>query len=157
MHFPLFRFPPYFRKNSDYVENFHNFTFPRKILRFSSTKVSEDPILVIDQKFLPSFPCICSLHSPVSPKLLFPPILLQISPLFSKNSRVFYILSVYFIPPTLTMMHLCITQCTYWTPLSSPQTHEYAYRSTSYRIMGTPGNSRDSRDPKFPLGISEFP
>jgi len=25
-------------------------------------------------------------------------------------------------PPTLAMMHLCITQCTYWTPLdlSSP-------------------------------------
>src|SRR6218665_1978955 len=21
------------------------------------------------------------------------------------------------IPPTFTMMHLCITQCTYWTPL----------------------------------------
>src|SRR6218665_701700 len=24
---------------------------------------------------------------------------------------------VYFVSPTLTMMHLCITQCTYWTPL----------------------------------------
>jgi len=25
---------------------------------------------------------------------------------------------VYFVPPpTLTMMHLCITQCTYWTSL----------------------------------------
>jgi len=23
-----------------------------------------------------------------------------------------------FFPPTLTMMHLCIAQCTYWTPLN---------------------------------------
>ena len=25
-----------------------------------------------------------------------------------------------YFPPTLTMMHLCITQCTYWTPLPWP-------------------------------------
>jgi len=40
------------------------------------------------------------------------------SPLFSKNSPDFYILYVYFVSsPTLTMMHFCITQCMYWTPL----------------------------------------
>src|SRR6218665_1412747 len=39
------------------------------------------------------------------------------SPLFSKNSPAFYILYAYFVSPTLTMMHLCITKCTYWTPL----------------------------------------
>src|SRR6218665_2390285 len=44
------------------------------------------------------------------------PLFSKISPLFSKNSTAFYILYVYF-PPTLTMMHLCITQCTYRTPL----------------------------------------
>ena len=35
-------------------------------------------------------------------------------------SLAFYILYVFFVshfPPTLTMMHLCITQCTYWMPL----------------------------------------
>jgi len=26
-------------------------------------------------------------------------------------------LRVFCFPPTFTMMHLCITQCTYWTPL----------------------------------------
>src|SRR6218665_3317727 len=52
-----------------------------------------------------------------SRKLLFPPLISNTSPLFSENSPAFYILCVYF-PPTLTMMHLCITQCTYWTPLS---------------------------------------
>jgi len=26
-------------------------------------------------------------------------------------------LYVYFVAPTLTMMHLCTTQCTYWPPL----------------------------------------
>src|SRR6218665_2195686 len=38
-------------------------------------------------------------------------------PLFSENLRVFYILYVYFVPPTLAMMHCCITQYTYWTTL----------------------------------------
>jgi len=27
---------------------------------------------------------------------------------------------VFFVSPTLTMMHLCIIQCTYWTPLTGP-------------------------------------
>ena len=39
-------------------------------------------------------------------------------PLFSANLRAFYIYFLCFsFPPTFTMMHLCITQCTYWTPL----------------------------------------
>src|SRR6218665_1165161 len=51
--------------------------------------------------------------------MIISPLLSQIPPpLFSENSPAFYILSVYF-PPTLTMMHLCITHCTYWTPLTS--------------------------------------
>ena len=34
------------------------------------------------------------------------------------NDLLFYLPYVYFVsPPTLTMMHSCITQCTYWTPL----------------------------------------
>src|SRR6218665_370098 len=41
--------------------------------------------------------------------------------LFYTNSPAFYILYVYFVSdPTFTMMHLCITQCTYWTPLLEP-------------------------------------
>src|SRR6218665_2221992 len=42
---------------------------------------------------------------------------LQISPLFPKNHVYFNALRVFSFPPTLTMMHLCITQCTYWTTL----------------------------------------
>src|SRR6218665_4208562 len=66
-------------------------------------------------RFPPYFPCF-STFPPVSRKLFFPPTLTN-SPLFYTNSPAFYILYVYFSPPTLTMMHLCITQCTYWTPL----------------------------------------
>src|SRR6218665_2536046 len=35
--------------------------------------------------------------------------------LFQKKQLFTYFLCIF--PPTLTMMHLCITQCTYWTPL----------------------------------------
>src|SRR6218665_1373115 len=55
---------------------------------------------------------------PIS-KLLFPPYFSKFSPCFRK----IYVFFTYFIcfsfPPSLTMMHLCITQCTYWTPLLS--------------------------------------
>src|SRR6218665_197678 len=38
-------------------------------------------------------------------------------PLFSTNLRVFTYFVCFSFPPTFTMMHLCITQCAYWTPL----------------------------------------
>ena len=41
----------------------------------------------------------------------------EISPLISGNVPVFCILYVFFVPHNLTMMLLCITQCTYSTPL----------------------------------------
>src|SRR6218665_2308644 len=93
MHLPpVSDFPPIFDKFSDSVENVQNFTFSRQISRFSSAKISDDLFLVIDQNF--EFPLF----------FLFQ----HISPCFAKI----------IISPTLTMMHLCITQCTYWTPLA---------------------------------------
>src|SRR6218665_1933777 len=74
----------------------------------------ENAFLVNDHKFRIS---PLSVHFPlVSRKLLFPHCFEKIPPLFSKNSSAFYILYVYFVPPTLTMMHLCITQCTTGRP-----------------------------------------
>src|SRR6218665_3214901 len=58
-----------------------------------------------------------SIHfPPVSQKLFVPPTFTHFPPCF----RQIHLLFTYFtciFPPTLTMMHLCITQCTYWTPL----------------------------------------
>src|SRR6218665_1624185 len=66
-----------------------------------------------------------SVHPPVSRKLLFP-YFEKFSPLFYKNSLAFlYTLFVFRFPPTLTMMHLCITQCTYWTPLQIGLYYEF--------------------------------
>src|SRR6218665_4142843 len=67
-----------------------------------------------------------SIHFPsVSRKLFFPPYFYKFPPcfrqihlLFTYFTCIFFLhtLRVFFLP-TLTMMHLCITQCTYWTPL----------------------------------------
>ena len=74
--------------------------------------------LVIDHKF--RFPPLFSLFQYISPlfrKNYSFPLLLQISPpVLGKFICFLHTLHVFF-PPTLTMMHLCITQCTYWTPL----------------------------------------
>src|SRR6218665_2625577 len=74
--------------------------------------------LVIDHKFRisPYFRYFSTFPSLFRENYYFPPYFDKFSPLFYTNSPTFYILYVYF-PPTLTMMHLCITQCTYWTPL----------------------------------------
>ena len=83
-------------------------------------------------KFLMTFYCHQPQISRISPlfsvfKYISPyfekkysfPLFLKISPCF----RQIYVFFTYFIcfssPPTFTMMHLCITQCTYWTPLAS--------------------------------------
>ena len=60
--------------------------------------------------------------SPCFAKIILSPLLLQISTLFFANFTCFLHTLRVFSPPALTMMHLCITQCTYWTPLSSPVT-----------------------------------
>ena len=84
-----FRFPPYFRKC---------FRLCRQFFQFHLTQNLE--------------------FSPYFWKINISPFqLLQISLWFLKFTCFFYILCVFRFPPTLTMMHLCITQCTYWTPL----------------------------------------
>ena len=144
MHFPLFQIsPPIFEKISDFLENFTNFTFSRKNFPFSSAK-----ILVIDHKLFwisPYFACF-STFPPDSRKFIISPYFSKFPPCFPKIPQFFYILYVYLPPPTLTMMHLCITQCTYWTPLllhklyltipdlitwSDAQCTSYVLRSTS--------------------------
>ena len=116
MHFPLcFRFPPVSKKFSDSTENFPNFTFSRKyFLIFISQNFWW--LFLVNHKFRIS--PLFSLFQYISPlfqqNYSFPPTL-TISPLFSANLRVFYIPCVFRFPPYF--YHLCITQCTYWTPL----------------------------------------
>src|SRR6218665_1637412 len=92
--------------------------FPEKFLHFHSPKFlmtffSHRPQI---SNFPPIFPV--SVHFPsVSRKLLFPPTLTNFPSVLDKFTCFLHILRVFSFPPTLTMMHLCITQCTYWTPL----------------------------------------
>ena len=113
---PVSDFPLIFKKFSNSVENFPNFTLSRKNFRFSSAKISYDLFLVINHKFRISF--LFSLFQYIFPsvsrKLLFHP---YISLCFRKIHLLFTYFMCISFPPTLTMMHLCITQCTYWTPL----------------------------------------
>jgi len=100
------------------VENFPNLTFSRKIFRFSSAKISDDPFLVINHKFRisPLF-SLFQYISPISTKLFFSLLLKIPSPCFRQIYVFFKYFMCFSFPPTFTMIHLCITQCTYWTPL----------------------------------------
>jgi len=53
-----------------------------------------------------------SIHSPI----IVSPLLFKISLCFRKI-YMFFTYFVFFLSPSLTMMHLSITQCTYWMPL----------------------------------------
>ena len=122
IHFPLFQIsPPIFDKFSDSVENFQNVTFSRKNFQFSSAKIYYDLFLVIDHTFRIS-PHIFSLfeymHFPMFRENYYFPLLSKIfPPVFEKFTCFLHTLCVFRFPSTLTMMHVCITQCTYWTPL----------------------------------------
>ena len=85
--------------------------FPEKFLDFHPPKFL---FLVIDHKFRisPHFSCFSTFPPSVSRKLLFSPLLWQISPSVL-HKFTFFLHTMRVFPPTLTMMHLCITQCTY--------------------------------------------
>ena len=104
MHFPPVSDSPHFWKIFRLYQKFSKFyLFPKNF----SILIRQNfwwPFLVIDHKFRISpffFPV--SIHFPLFRLNYYsPPYLMCIS-----------------FPSALTMMHLCITQCTYWTPLST--------------------------------------
>ena len=110
-------FPPCFRKILRFIGKFLKlYLFPKNSW-FSSTEISDDFFLVIDQKFWipPYFACF-STFPPWLAKIIISPYFHKFPPCFRKIHQLFTYFCVF--PPTLTMMHLCITQCTYWTPLN---------------------------------------
>src|SRR6218665_2612182 len=113
----MMHFPPLFQISSLFPKNFRTL---REISLFSSAKISDD-LFFSHRPQISNFPHIFAVSvyfPPVSQKFLFPPALPNFPPPFYTNSPAFCILYVYFVsPPTFTMMHLCIIQCTYWTPL----------------------------------------
>ncbi len=110
---PLFQIFPYFRKKFRLRGKFSQFyLFPKKF-QFSSAKFFLS--LTTNFEFSPYFRCF-STFPPISRKLLFPPTF-QIS--FPNFVKFTCFLCVFCLPPSVTVMHICITQCTmaYWTPL----------------------------------------
>src|SRR6218665_2139041 len=97
MHFPLFWIPLF----SEYFrvwEKFSNFSLK---MYFSSTKISYD------------------LLRPLTRNFELPPYFLNFPSDSVKCTRFFTYFTCFSFTPSLTMMHLCITQCTYWTPLAT--------------------------------------
>src|SRR6218665_2755767 len=76
--------------------------------------------LVIDHKFRisPLFSLFQYIFPLFRENYSFPPTFTNFPPVLDKFTCFLHALSVFRFPPTLTMMHLCITQCTYWTPLA---------------------------------------
>ena len=68
-------------------------------------------------EFPPIFPV--QVHFPLfRENYYFSPTFDKFSPsVLDKFTCSLHTLRVFRFPPALTMMHLCITQCTYWTPL----------------------------------------
>src|SRR6218665_2484063 len=111
MHFPpVSDFPPVSETFSDSVENFPKFTFSRKIFRFPSVNISHDPFC--------HQPQISTTFPPISTKLFFPPYFSNFPPCFQQICVFLHTFYLFRFLPTFTIMHLCITQCTYWTPLN---------------------------------------
>jgi len=120
MHFPpCFRFSPYFQKIFRLWTIFKilNVTFSEKVFDFHPPEFliffSHRPKI---SNFLPIFPV--SVYFPLfRENYYFPPTLTNFPPVFEKFTCFLHTLCVFRFLPTLLMMHLCITQCTYWTPL----------------------------------------
>jgi len=119
MHSPLFQISPLFQKNFQTLWNFFsNFTFSVKFFKlhppkFLTTSFSHRlqififPLFLLFQYISPIF------HEIVSPYFS------KFHPWFHQIYMIFTCFMCFSFPPSLTMMQLCITQCTYWTPLAN--------------------------------------
>src|SRR6218665_3579602 len=121
MHFPpVSDFPPIFEQFSDSEETFHNFTFSRNFFDFHPPKFLMTFFSFFSHRpKISNFPPFFLFHniSPLFPEnYYFFPYFSKLSPCFTQIHLLFTYFACIFLP-TLTMMHLCITQCTYWTPL----------------------------------------
>jgi len=91
--------------------------FPKQILQFSPAKISDD-LFCHRLQILNSSPIFAVLvRSPLFRKKYYFPYFCKFPSDFVKCRCFLHTLCVFRFPSTLTMMHLCITQCTYWTPL----------------------------------------
>jgi len=133
MHFPLvLDFPHGFRKIS-FSNSVENIIFSQTNFRFSSAKIYDDLFKLLTTNF--EFPLIfaISIHFfPISGNFSFP-VPFQIFPHpFLVKFTCFFTYFVFFVSPLvpylLTMMHLCITQGTYWTPLQRTETNTEGQR-----------------------------
>src|SRR6218665_893914 len=108
-------------------------------------------LLVIDHKFRIS--PLFSVFQYISPlfgeNYYFPPPLNNFPPILEKFTCFLRTLCVFPFPPTLTMMHLCITQCTYRTPLRVRVYDHFAnFYKTMFRIRpAVPESSQVSKPP----------
>src|SRR6218665_2035041 len=106
MHFPsVSDFPPVSENFSQSVENFPNFTFSRIFFPFSSAEISDDLIFfsffshqpqILNSPYFRYF----NTFPPISTKLFFPLLLLQI-PLCFRQIYVFFTCFMYFSFPLL--------------------------------------------------------
>src|SRR6218665_71558 len=131
MHFPpLFQISPLFSKNFKILWRICNtFDLSPKNFRFSSAEISDDLFFSHRPQIL-NFPPIftVSVHFPLfRGNYYFPPYFDKFPSLLNKFTCFLHTLRVFRFPPTFIMMHLCITQCTYWTPLHAC-TPIYIYR-----------------------------
>src|SRR6218665_196861 len=94
-------------------------------------------LLVIDHKFRISSPIFAvSVHFPLfRENYYFPPTLTNFPPLH-KFTCFLHTLRVFRFPPTFTMMHLCINQCTYWTPRTRDNRPMQPYLTRSSTLLG---------------------
>ena len=98
----LFQICPLFPRNcSGSVENVHGFTFSEKKFRFSSAKISDDLLLVIDHRFemSPLFSFFQPNSSSCFDQIFHSPNFAKFPPLIGKNYCALYMLSVIFVSP----------------------------------------------------------
>jgi len=119
-----FRFPsisvfPYFRTSLRGYEKFPQLTFSQQNIWCLSIKISDDLLLVslFQICYFPYFRKIDT-FPPIWDKALFPIYFFKFPPIFIKVACFCLIYVFLTTSPILTVMHLCIMQYTYWTPLT---------------------------------------
>ena len=116
---PLFQISPLFSKNFLTLWKIVNiYLFPKNFSVFIRQNFWW-PFFSHRPQMSLYFSCFWYISPLFCENYTFSTLLWQISlPVLGKFTCFLHTFCVFRFPPTLTMMHLCITQCTYWTPLT---------------------------------------
>src|SRR6218665_3878609 len=147
----MFQFSPLFSEYFTVSEIFSNFSSQKFSYKFHPPKFLMTSFIIVDSQFIIPPVFAKTIHFLLFRKIFHFPYFGKFPPDFVKFTCLTYFRPTCFsCPPTLTMMHLCITQCTTGRPCPAlPSSHAISFYYLIYIIADRKSSCQEVMMGKF--------